>query len=470
MRILIGGAGEVGRGLAEVLLKEGKVVVLIDNDPEVIREAQSINALVIQGDIKHRKCLEEAGISDSNMFIAVTDSDEQNLIACSLARHCVEKSQGDNFNFMAIARVNDPEILSEAQNGYLIEWTGIKHVVSTIDDSINRLQTGLQCTAFEEVLELGNDAYIVELNLTKKATNLAYSNLRDAGKNIAGLPTIVGLMREDNTSLVPGPDTDLVPGDRLALATIGTGSFQRIVRLTGNEEEEFPSNPRVLIFGANLLGNRLVSTYLKSGCRVTVIEEDLELANKLAGSALGSHRLLDIINGEHRDVDLLKDIDVESHDIALAALEDDHASIAAVLLAQDMGVERTGLILNDGKLVKVVHRMGITYAVARRKVAIDAILTTIHSYLPGAYNMLESIPNIVGMSVPVLEGHKFIGKTLEECKVPKGCKVVFIQRTINNNKTMTLSADSNKQLLVNDRLIVFMPTERVSSFEKSMGG
>ena len=68
MRILIGGAGEVGRGLAEVLLKEGKIVVLIDNNPEVVREAQSINALVVQGDIKHRKTLEKAGISDSNIF------------------------------------------------------------------------------------------------------------------------------------------------------------------------------------------------------------------------------------------------------------------------------------------------------------------------------------------------------------------------------------------------------------------
>ncbi len=469
MRILIGGAGEVGRGLAEILLKEGKVVVLIDNDPEVIREAQSINALVIQGDIKHRKTLEKAGISDSNMFIAVTDSDEQNLIACALARHCIQTHMPDLEEFMAIARVNDPEILLEASEGHLSEWAGIKHVVSTIDDSIKRLQTGLQCKAFEEVLELGNDAYIVELNLTKNATHLAYSTLREAGKNIGGLPTIVGLQKKDGTSLIPDADTSLVPGDRLAFATIGTGSFQRIVRLTGNEEPEFPSNPRVLIFGANLLGTRLISTYLENGCRVTVIEEDLELANKLAGSEIGNNRLLDIINGEHRDIDLLKDIDVQTHNIALAALDDDHASIAAVLLAQDMGVERTGLVLNDAKLVSVVHRMGISYAVARRKVAIDAILTKIHSYLPGAYNMLESVPDIVGMSVPLIEGHKFIGKTLDQCKFGKGCKVVFIQRTLESKKTMTLSAESKKQLLANDRLLVFMPTDRVSSFEKIMG-
>ena len=98
--------------------------------------------------------------------------------------------------------MNDPELLLEANEGNLIEWAGIKHVVSTIDDSIKRLQTGLQCTAFEEVLELGNDAYIVELNLTKNAPDLAYSTLDEAIKNIAGLPPVVGLMKEDNTVII----------------------------------------------------------------------------------------------------------------------------------------------------------------------------------------------------------------------------------------------------------------------------
>ena len=91
----------------------------------------------------------------------------------------IKKHKGDDVGFMAIARVNDPEMLNEVETGNLTEWTGIRHVVSTIDNSIKRLQTGLQCIAFEEVLEIGNDAYIVELKLTKYATNLAYSNLRD---------------------------------------------------------------------------------------------------------------------------------------------------------------------------------------------------------------------------------------------------------------------------------------------------
>ena len=226
----------------------------------------------------------------------------------------------------------------------------------------------------------------------------------------------------------------------------------------------------MLIFGANLLGQRLAAAYLSDGCRVTIIEEDLELANALAGSTLGDNRLLDVINGEPKDVDLLHDIEVSSHDIALAALDDDHASIALVLLAQDLHVPRTGLILNDAKLVNVVHRMGITFAVARRKVAIDAVLTQIHSNLPGPYGLLATIPEIVGMSVPLSEGHKFVGKTLKECKLDSWCKVAFIQREVGDNKVVTLSAQSSKQLLPNDRLLVFMPTDRVQTFEKRLGG
>ena len=470
MRIIIGGAGEVGRGLAEVLLEEGKIIVIIDNDPLAVREAQMMNAMVIQGDIKHRRTLEEAGINDANIFIAVTDSDEQNLIACALARHCRSMSEHPRTELMAIARVNDPEIINEANEGLLVHWAGVKHVFSTVSGSIDRLRTGLQCTAFEEVVELGNDAYIIELNLTRKATHLVYATLAEAEKRVGGLPTIVGIRRKAGESIVPREDSQLLPDDRLAIATIGTGSFQRIVRLTGNEEPDFPKTPRVLIFGGNLLGCRLAAAYLADGCRVTIIEEDLELANRLAGSELGNNRLLDVINGEHKDADLLNDIEVSSHDIALAALEDDHASIAVVLLAQDMQVPRTGLILGDAKLVNVVHRMGITFAVARRKVAIDAILTQIHSNLPGPYSLLATIPEIVGMSVPLQEGHQFIGKSLKECKIDNWAKVAFIQRQVKDGKVVTLSAQSSKQLLQSDRLLVFMPTDRVHTFEKRMGG
>ena len=94
MRIIIGGAGEVGCGLAKSLIAEGKVVVLIDNNPMAVKNAQMLDALVIQGDITHRGKLEDAGIADARAFVAATESDEKNLVACALAKHTRSVLQG----------------------------------------------------------------------------------------------------------------------------------------------------------------------------------------------------------------------------------------------------------------------------------------------------------------------------------------------------------------------------------------
>mgnify|MGYP001361525239 CR=1 FL=1 len=79
MRIIIGGAGEVGRGVAKALYNEGQDVVLIDPDPAAIKEAQSIDAFVLLGDVTRREVLKEAGIRDAQIFIAATGSDERNI-------------------------------------------------------------------------------------------------------------------------------------------------------------------------------------------------------------------------------------------------------------------------------------------------------------------------------------------------------------------------------------------------------
>ena len=84
MRVIIGGAGRVGSELARAMRAETMDVVLIDNDSRAVKNAQSLDALVIHGDITSRRSLQEAGIGDASVFVAVTDSDDRNLIALSL--------------------------------------------------------------------------------------------------------------------------------------------------------------------------------------------------------------------------------------------------------------------------------------------------------------------------------------------------------------------------------------------------
>ena len=117
---------------------------------------------------------------------------------------------------------------------------------------------------------------------------------------------------------------------------------------------------QVAVFGASQFGSKLANHYLSKGSNVVVIEPDLDAANELVGSPVGSSKRLDVIHGDPQDEELLRELAIDSHDIAVAALEDDNLNIAISMRAKDKGVPRTGLILKDRALVEAVHRIGLT--------------------------------------------------------------------------------------------------------------
>ena len=143
-----------------------------------------------------------------------------------------------------------------------------------------------------------------------------------------------------------------------------------------------------MIVGATSNGTKMAQDWLEHGATVTVLERNLHLANQLAGSKTGGHPNLDVIHGDHLDRSILEEISIDQFDVALSALDDDHANIAAVLLLSDLGVPHTGLMLNDADLVKVTQRMGISFAVDRHRVAVSNMLTHIHQSLSGHYALL----------------------------------------------------------------------------------
>lgn len=467
MRVIIGGGGRVGTGLARALRSEDKDVVLVDNNARAVKNSQGMDILVLHGDITQRQKFIEAGIETAQVYVAATNSDERNILSCALAKHVHEEQTGGKGGLMTICRVRNPMFLEEHQSGKLSKWAGVDHVVHPVDGAIERLMSGLRSSSLTEVIPFEADAYIVELNVTSEAGGVVHRTLRESGARVeGGMPLIVGLKRDGEPGRVPVADDQILPKDRVAIATAGEASFNRILRIFGHEHIDFPDRPKVAIFGAGLIGRRLSKAWLDANGTVTIVERDLEKANNLAGSDLGNRKGIEIIHGDHLDKDLLSEIEISSHDIAISALDNDHASVAAVLLASDMGVERTGLILYDADLVNVVRRMGITFSVDRKRVAIDTILAKIHSELPGPYAVLSSVPDVIGICLPINSNVKFAGKTIADAGLPEWCKVAFIQRKNIHEEWETMRPSSSKTLLEGDRLTIFLPPDRVDDLEK----
>jgi len=214
------------------------------------------------------------------------------------------------------------------------------------------------------------------------------------------------------------------------------------------------------------LGQKMAEDWLSNGASVTVIERDLQLANDLAGSTTGAHPKLDVIHGDHLDRGLLSEIAIEEFHVAVSALANDHANIAAVLLASDLGVPHTGLMLTDADLVKVTQRMGISFAVDRQRVAIDNILTHVHQSMTGQFSILAEIPNVVGVTLEVTEKVDFAGQALGSANIPSHLKMGFIKRVALNGKWGSIAPKPEQLILEHDQIVLFCTLDRIKDAKK----
>ena len=145
MRVIIGGAGRVGIALAKAMANEKYDLVVVDNDSRAVANAQSLDCLVVNGNITNRETLLEAGIQNASVFIAATPSDETNLIACSIAEHAHESKEGVD-RLTSICRLRTSSYVNEFKAGHLHEWAKVDHVVNPLHGAILRLNAGLRST------------------------------------------------------------------------------------------------------------------------------------------------------------------------------------------------------------------------------------------------------------------------------------------------------------------------------------
>ena len=139
MRIIIGGAGQVGRGVAAALRQEGRDIVLIDNDLDAINESQSIDCLIISGSVLSRRALVKAGITDAEVVIMCTNSDELNLLSCAFAKRIFsEENKSSSRKIRTIARISDRTLLDpENGAGPLPKWSKADHIVCSGEEIVS---------------------------------------------------------------------------------------------------------------------------------------------------------------------------------------------------------------------------------------------------------------------------------------------------------------------------------------------
>lgn len=441
MRIMIVGAGRVGHFLSEKLSGEGQEVVLVDRDPVKLRRIErDLNIMTVQGSGASARILEEAGIDRTDLFIAVTDSDEVNLVACIISQEYDVETR--------IARVRNEDFYSEG-TAHSNRSLGIDLLISpdlAMTDEIIKLCT--RSNAFETVDFAGGQVLLLGYVLQKENPRLGIPLVDIDMKCV-----VVAIVRGDKTIIPRGNDL-LEAGDKMYIVV--RREDLSVVEKGFRLASSLPS--LVFIVGGSDIGRMAARRLEKLGIEVRLIEKDMATCKRLTEQL--DHTVL--LNCDGLEASDLIEEEIERADIVVAVTGSDTTNILASLLAKHHGARKCITKISRPDFIPMLGALGIDMALSPRLVAANMILRYVRSSgsIVSAASLLGSDAEVVEIRVP--PSGRFEGVALRELSFPKGAIVGAVVRSDG-----AIIPKGNTILEMDDRLIIFLTStarEEVEAF------
>jgi trk system potassium uptake protein TrkA len=433
LRIIIIGAGAVGSYLAERLSAEGQEVVVVDDNETRATELQDrIDALVLVGNGASIHTLEEAGAAKADLFIAVSNSDGANVLACHAAKDLGART--------TIARIEDPEIR---------EGTDTLGVDVVIDPSATAAEELVEIVGFggaSEMIQFADGRLVMvggrvapNAPITKGPLSLLRMRNADWGWVVAALV-------RDGRTIVAHGDTEVQSGDH-ALVMTTDDEVDRALRMIGVERRQLE---RALILGSTRFAELVVTSMVDKDLPVVLIDEDPARCTKLAAR----HPKALVVRGDPTDPEVLSDLDIGTNDVALGLSGWDEVNLMGCLVAKALGAGMVIARFNRIPYVSLLAGVGIDAAVSIRLMAASAILRFVRQ------GQVEQVATFTdtdaeAIEIEVAEGSEAVGKSLLDLRLPVGVIIGGISR----NGT-TFVPDGSTMIKEGDHIIFFaVPSE-----------
>lgn len=444
MRIMIVGAGQVGHHLCEKLSVEGQEVVLVDHDEKKLRRLErDLNILPVLGSAASARVLEEAGIKNTELFIAVTDSDEVNLIACILSKQYNVASR--------IARVRNEDfyVAGEAHTEKTLDIDLIISPDIAMADEImtlSQLSDAFAVADFAggQVELLGYEVYkgnpMVGITLQKMQTMQRQNNF-----------LIVAISREGNT-IIPRGDDKIEPGDKIYLVA----RKKDIAEVEAHFHFTSKAPKKVFIIGGGTIGYMVAKRMEKQKISVSLVEEDQKRCEYLTGQL--EHTV--VLNCDGLESHELLDEGIDQADLVISVTESDTTNILSSLLGKHHGARKCITKINRPDFIPLLGKLGIDVALSPRLVAANMILR----FVRGGGKIL-SVATLLGsdaevMEIQVSDKAKFQDTPLKSLKFPRNAVLGAISR-----KGKVIIPSGETKLKEGDNLVVFFAKDAISSVE-----
>lgn len=441
MKIVILGAGQVGSSVAESLVSEQNDITVVDLEPARLRALQDrLDLRTVTGSAAHPSVLTEAGIEDADLLIAVTQSDETNLVACKLAARMFNVPR-------RIARIratdflDDPKVLGP--DGFEVDLSICPEQVLT--EYIAKL---VEFPEALQVLDFAEGKVSLVAVRAYQGGPMVGRPVKEIRGHIPSVDTrVVAIFRRDG-AIMPDGDTVIEDGDEVFCLAAADNIRQVMKELRRMDQPV----KRVMIAGGGNIGLRL-GRALEAEYSVRLIEHNKRRCELLA---VKLNRAL-VLNGDATDEELLEQENIAGMDLFVAVTNDDENNIMSCLLAKKMGARRVVALINRRSYVDLLQSGQIDIAISPAQATIGKLLAhvrrgdvvAVHSLRRGAAEALEA----------VVHGDKdscrLTGRLVGEIELPAGATIGALVR--GND---VLMAHHDTRIEAEDHVIVFVTDKK----------
>ncbi len=439
MKVIIVGAGEVGRELAESIRRKGHDVIVVDKSKRACRKARALDVKVVQGNGASPELLNSLDIKGSDYFFTVTNENETNIVACSMAKYAECKT---------MARINGLEYISRPVSRKFNQ-IGVDFAVSPellIAKKIANIIT--VPSAIDKNLSLGGKLDIVEFKVL--------SNSKVKGKRIKNIDfpknVNLGAIIRDNEVLVPHGNDAIEEDDTLVVMVENKKAENKMLKLLGKSKS---SVDNVIVVGATPVGINVAKKLRNRGVRVKIIDES-QKRGRIAAEKLKN---VEILTADARDKQVLIEEGILRTDALAATSNSEEYNVLVSLLAKVYGVEKTVAIVRELGVKSLIETVGIDLAASPELETAKTMLRLARELDP-----LKAIPihggDLYILEMVVEEDSLVEGKTLAQSKLPPESIVGAIKR---DDKTIIPHGEEEFQ--EEDGVLLFVKKEEINAVE-----
>jgi len=437
MKILILGANKVGAALAENLAKEANDITLVDTDAKLLRELKDrLDIGTTVGQPSYPDVLKRAGADDADMLIAVTDSDEINLVACQVAYSLFRTPK-------KICRLRSNSYVN-ADKLFGTEAIPIDVVISPEQIVSYYIKSLIELPGALQVLHFAKGKILLVAVRAELGGPLVGREIRYLREHMPNIDTRVAAIFRQNRPILPQGNTVIEADDEVFF--IAARDHIRDV-MSELRKVDKPYR-RIMIAGGGNIGERLAES-VESICRTKLIEISHARCEVLAEKL----HFTTVLHGDASDQDMLLEEGIEETDVFLALTNNDEANIMSSMLAKRMGAGRVMTLITNPAYVDLVQGGDIDIAISPQQATIGSLLThvrrgdivNVHSLRRGAAEAMEAIAH------GDKHTSKVVGRALEDIPLPPGTTIGAILR---DDKVLIAHDDIVVQ--TDDHVILFL--------------